>query len=185
MIVLDACVCAEKIYHGWQDKLNGDFIGIDIRKGNFSHKYPSNYTEIKVIIKPTVLADMKFLPFQDSSIDSIVFDPPHMDCGLTGFMAKSWGSWTQSETIRTLRVVNDEFSRVLKVPGTIVLKIMPRSFPLYETLLKNFVFYLPIQTKRSIGAWKNKQDREAALWAVGMKKDIAFASLDDKKMVKT
>lgn len=169
-MILDVTVGARKIYRGWDKKLNDPLIGIDVRKGDFSvPKLKSQWAEIKIVIEPTVLADMKHLPFQDNVFEAIIFDPPHMDVGLDTWLGKKWGSWNQNETIQTLRQVNCEFFRVLKkLGGFLILKVMPRQFPLYETLLTNFTFFLPIYTYRARGSFRNPKPRaDAALWAIG------------------
>lgn len=166
-MILDACCGAEKIYQGWQENLGDDFISIDIRKGDFSIKTSKNCATVPGIVKPKVLADMKFLPFKTGSIDEIVIDPPHMHCGLTGFMGKLWGSWDQKETVETLKAVNIEFKRVLTPKGRLTLKIMPNLWEVYKKLLSNFVFYLPIQSVRAQGCMKPKELRFAAFWAIG------------------
>lgn len=166
-MILDACVGAQKIYQGWQAELGDEFIGIDLRKGDFSYQTKASVAKVPVIVKPKVLADMKHLPFKDGSMDEIVIDPPHMDCGLTGFMSKAWGSWDQKETVETLKIINDEFKRVLTPKGRLTLKIMPHLWPTYKALLSNFVFYLPIQSVRAQGCMKPKELRFAAFWAIG------------------
>jgi len=166
-LILDATLGSKRIYHGWDKKINENLVGIDIRRGNFSYKTKSMWTTTKVDIEPTVLADMTFLPFRDHSFNLIVFDPPHTEFGLNSFMNLVYGSWTQTHTIRTLRLCNEEFSRVLRPPGILILKVQPKSFPLYETLLKNFCFFLPIQTKRARGLFmKKEKEQDAALWAI-------------------
>jgi ubiquinone/menaquinone biosynthesis C-methylase UbiE len=166
-MILDVCVGGEKIYQRWQENLGDEFLSIDIRKGDYSYQTKASVAKVPVVVKPKVLADMKYLPFKDGSMDSIVCDPPHMDCGLTGFMAKAWGSWDQKETVATLKVANKEFSRVLKPHGTLILKIMPNLWPTYKKLLSNFIFFLPIQSVRAQGCMKPKELRFAAFWAIG------------------
>lgn len=166
-LILDAAVGAKRMYHGWHKKLDGELVGIDIRKGHFSYRTKSMWTTTRVDIEPTVLADMKHLPFRDHSFNLIVFDPPHTEFGLASFMNLAYGSWTQTDTIRALRACNEEFSRVLRPPGILILKVLPKSFPLYETLLNNFCFFLPIQTKRARGLFmKTEKEGDAALWAL-------------------
>jgi ubiquinone/menaquinone biosynthesis C-methylase UbiE len=169
-LVLDACCGAEKIYQGWNKRLGDNFIGIDIRKGDFSYSGENNWTKNEVLIKPTVLANMTALPFKDHVFDCIICDPPHLKCGENSHMAKYYGSWSQTDIIRTMRGANSEFARVMKPSATLILKILPEKLPLYQTLLKNFYFFLPIYTKRLRGSMKNpKGEKDAALWAVGLR----------------
>lgn len=166
-MILDVTVGAHKIYCGWEKKLNDPLIGIDIRKGDISYKNENMWRAWTRSINPTVLADMRFLPFHENVFDAIIFDPPHTNASLDTWIAKAYGSWTQHETIQTLRMANDEFIRVLRPRGTLILKVMPRQFPLYETLLKNFTFFLPISTYRTRGSFQDKRKSQAALWAIG------------------
>lgn len=186
-LILDVAVGSRKMYHGWDKRLGAaQFIGMDIRKGDFSIRqkdYPDcvkkgNLWKDHIIkIFPTLQADMRYIPLKDQIVDVIVFDPPHLDRGLDTFFGHYYGSWSQTEVIRTCRMANEEFKRVLRPMGLLILKIMPRDFPLYETLLKNFCFFLPIQTKRSRGSLKKKSvlsDAEAALWCIGiLKMDVS------------
>ena len=124
-MILDTCCGAEKIYQGKQSQLSDSkYITIDVRKGDFSYKSVGSIAETKIIVNPVVLADMRYLPFKNNIFDTIVCDPPHMDCGLTGFMGKAWGSWGQQETIDIMKMANVEFSRVLKSSGSLILKVM-------------------------------------------------------------
>ena len=169
-MILDVCCGAEKIYHGNQLQLPTDeFITIDIRRGDFSYKTKSSLAETKNIIKPKILADMRYLPFLDRTIDIIVCDPPHMDCGLTGFMGKAWGSWGQQETINIMSIANAEFSRCLKPYGTLILKSMPDIFTRFKKTLCDFTFFLPIQTVRARGCMESKEAKKAAIWYIGIK----------------
>jgi len=170
-MILDATVGSRKIYCDWDKKLNDPLVGIDIRKGDFSRDSEACWSKQEVIIKPTVLADMKSLPFQDQSFEGIVFDPPHTDAGLNTWLGKYYGSWDQHETIQTLKMVNNEFARVLIPKGFLFLKIMPKQRSLYETLLKNFIFFLPISTYRARGSFqKDLGKRKGALWTIGQAK---------------
>ncbi len=115
---------------------------------------------------------MKHLPFKDNIFNLIICDPPHMRVGLGSWLEKKWGNWTQSDVIRTMKICNDEFVRVLTSNGFLILKVMPRDFPIYETLLKNFVFFLPIPTERSRGCFsKPLPKRKGALWSIGRSKE--------------
>jgi SAM-dependent methyltransferase len=167
MLILDATIGSKKIYHSFDKNITEELIGIDIRKGDFSYKYPSQWTEIKVVILPTIQCDMKFLPFRDSIFDLIIFDPPHCSPSNSG-TCKLYGGWTEHERITTSRAVNLEFDRVLKNNGFLILKCLEKQFRLYETLLKNFKFFLPIYTEARRGAWK--PTGKGAIWAIGCKK---------------
>lgn len=172
MLILDVTVGSRKIYHGWDKKLSEQLVGVDERKGCFDFKTKGQWAPTKVSIQPTVRADMKYLPFKPKVFNGLIFDPPHLDLSLESFMTKAYGSWTTQETVRTLRAANLEFARVLKEQSWIILKVLPDKFPLYETLLNKFLFFLPIQTKRIQGSIKNpRPERDAALWAIGYLKE--------------
>lgn len=172
-MILDVCCGAEKMYHGSQSQLaTNEFITIDIRTGDFSYKSKSSVTTTSVIVKPKILADMRYLPFKDDTFDIIVCDPPHMDCGLTGFMYKAWGSWNQQETIDIMKLANLEFSRCLRKNGTLILKVTGEIAPRYKKMLKNFKLFLPIQTIRARGCMKPKAEKNAGLWYIGINNKI-------------
>ena len=174
-MILDVTVGARKLYHGWDKNLGDELIGIDIRKGDFSIEDEHHWAKAEVIIHPTVLADMRWLPFRENIFDCIIFDPPHMECGLTSWLGKYYGRWTQSESIQITRKANEEFKRVLRPRGLLVLKVMPKQFRTYEAVLKNFVFFLPITTYRARGAYgKEFRKQEGALWAIAQAKQLDF-----------
>lgn len=157
------------MYDGWNKKLGDELVGIDLRQGDFSVKSAYGWDKSRigvseVIIKPAVQADMKFLPFKEDVFEAIIFDPPHTDAGLGSWIWKKYGSWSKVETIRTVRAANDEFKRVLKKGGLVIVKTYRDRWLLYETLLKNFVFFLPIE--RRTGAY-TKRSKRKILWAVG------------------
>lgn len=169
MKVLDACCGLEKMYHGLQKGLGDNFITIDIRKGDYSYK-SINHPK-KIIISPMIIAKMDSLPFKPGCFDIILCDPPHMNCGLTGFMGKTWGSWNHKETVTTMSLANIEFSRCLKPTGMLILKIMGDRKELYLQLLDRFMFFLPIQTIRARGFIHTQQETEGAIWYIGIQKE--------------
>jgi len=181
MLILDTCVGAAKMYKGREKLLKDSFISIDIRKGDFTLKVDEDYNrtsdisqrvaDVPVIIKPHILANMKYLPFKEKIFDVIICDPPHL-IGTSGFMVKQYGGWKdKNERIVTFYRANIEFARVLKDNGTVILKIMPDQVNSYEQLLTNFIFYLPIQTIRQQGCINTKESKLAAIWLIGIKKD--------------
>ena len=171
MLILDACVGSEKIYQKRNKLLKDCFIGIDIRKGDFSIPKDNHYLSAsEIIVKPTILANMKTLPFKDNIFDVIICDPPHLS-SVTERYNRYYTSWSKIETISTIYKANIEFNRILKKNGTLILKILPESINRYESLLNNFIFYLPIQTVRPKGCIKSKEAKLAAIWLIGIKKD--------------
>jgi len=175
MRILDVCVGAAKIYQGMQEQLDDNFVSIDIRKGDFSFQHGSMVAPTKIIVKPTIIADMRYLPFQDGVFDGVVADPPHLDCGLVAFMGKAYGSWDQHEIIAVMKKANLEIARVLREHGSFTLKIMNKDKDRYLSLLKNFVFYLPVQTFRVRGCMPSKESKNGAIWLLGIKKEMAIS----------
>lgn len=166
-MILDACCGAMLMYQNWNERLGDELVSIDIRKGDFSiPKMAGNWAEQKVIIQPTIRGDMKFLPFRDNVFDAVVLDPPHLDVGLGSFMDRKYGCWSQTDLIRTLKAVKIEFERVLKPNGFLFIKSRRKYWLFFETLLKNFTFFLPIE--RRSGAFRYKGTK--ILWAVGQLK---------------
>ena len=175
MLILDACVGAEKIYQGMNKLLKENFISIDIRKGDFKPEL-GNYKylgENKIIINPTILADMKYLPFKDETFDVIIMDPPHYSFGKNckTAMALEYGSWTKQDKIVNIYNANKEFKRCLKKNGTLIIKVMSEDKDRYINLFNNFIFYLPIQTIRDRGCMSSKEAKLAAIWLIGILKD--------------
>ena len=174
-MILDACCGAMKMYDGWHKKLGDELITIDIRKGDFSYYSPYGWNPQKqgfteVIVRPTVKADMKYLPFRENIFDAVIFDPPHLDVGKGSNLDKLYGSWTRTECIKTLVAVNEEFKRVLKPRGFIIMKVRRKYFfSIFEPLLTNFCFFLPIE--RRSGAYHKKDGKHRRiLWAIGQLK---------------
>lgn len=165
-MILDACCGSMKMYNKWHERLGGDFVSIDIRRGEFQNPHNTHFDKIKV--KPMVQADMKHLPFRENIFDGIVFDPPHMDAGLGSWVYIYYGYWTQRETIRALKAVNQEFRRCLKNKGFLAMKIDSSHRRLFETVLSNFVFFLPILIPS-----KSNRTRREVLWTIGQLKDAA------------
>jgi len=180
-MILDATIGSRKIYRGLDKRINGELIGIDVRKGDFSIDEPTKWAKQEVIIKPTILADMKYLPFKAEAFHLIVFDPPHTEAGLNSWLYNYYGSWTEHERILTLRKANKEFARVLKQNGFLILKVMPDQLQLTEYLLNNFTFFLPIYTYRSRGSYSDPQGKQkGAIWAIGLKNPVKEVLIKDE-----
>ena len=178
MLILDACVGAANIYYNRERLLKDDFISIDIRKGDFTEEYnkyrpigKSAISKENIIIKPIILANMKYLPFKEKIFDVIICDPPHLNISKNTFMGVKYGSWNKNERTATIYRANMEFARVLKDNGMLILKILPEVKDNYESLFTNFIFYLPIQTIRDRGCMSSKEAKLAAIWLIGILKD--------------
>lgn len=178
MLVLDACVGGAKMYDGYHRNLGDAFVSIDIRKGIWLQESDKRLVKKPLIVKPTVLADMKKLPFRDGVFDEIDIDPPHFSCGLHSFLRLYYGSWTQTELKESIINANAEFARALRPNGMLVLKIMPTDREVYEKLFNNFVFHWPIKTVRPSGICKgSRKEENAALFLIGLKKDVVNLSV--------
>jgi len=172
MLILDACVGAEKIYQGMNKLLKENFISIDIRKGDFSYEPKYNrIAKTTVIVKPLILADMKHLPFKDKIFDVIICDPPHMQLSEKSMMYAEYGSWTKNDKIVSFYKTNEEFKRCLKPNGILIVKIMPEDKDRVISLFNNFIFFLPIQTIRPHGCITPKETKLGAVWLIGILKD--------------
>jgi hypothetical protein len=170
-MILDACCGSLKIYNGWFGNLGEEFITVDKRHGDFSFKKEGNWGKSEVIVKPTVCADVRYLPFKDGVFNGIVCDPPHLECSATSNLGIYYGSWSETDTIRHLRLMDPEFDRVLTQSGFLFLKIMADRKNIYLTLLKHFNFFLPIQLKRPRGCFgRNKGEVDGALWMIANKR---------------
>jgi hypothetical protein len=173
MLVLDACVGGAKMYDGWHKNLGDAFVSIDIRKGIWLQESDKRLVKKPLIVKPTVLADMKYLPFKDGVFDEVDIDPPHFACGLHSFLRLYYGSWNQAELKESIIKANVEFARALRPNGILILKIMPADLEVYQKLLTNFIFHWPIKTVRPSGICKgSRKEENSALFCIGIKKDI-------------
>jgi len=167
-MILDACCGTKIMYHGREKIIGDELISIDIRKEEETiiGTRKGNIKRIRNV-KPTVMADMKHLPFKDSVFKAVIFDPPFLDLSLGRFFRNMYGSWTKKETIQHLRAVNIEFKRVLEPEGMLLLKVFRKNFQLYEVLLANFTFFLPIEYKS-----KSNLSSEVTGWYIAVQKDL-------------
>jgi hypothetical protein len=173
VLVLDACVGGALMYDGWQSNLEDSFISIDIRKGSYTQTHDKRWSTKTLEVKPTLLADLKKLPFKNNVFDSIVFDPPHFACGINSFLRGYYGSWNQQEVKESLKAANLEFARVLKTNRSLLLKIMPTDLDLYLKMLSNFGFYMPMKTVRPAGICTGtRKEQNSAIFCLGIKKDV-------------
>lgn len=178
MKTVDVCCGTERIYNGMQEVLGDDFITLDVRKLDVALNYASRYTPIKIKIDPDILSDMRTLPFPNKTVGAIVCDPPHLKFGLSSFMAKQYGSWSEKETIDIMKVANIEFARILNDTGHLFLKIMPERKDLFMKTLTHFRFFLEIPTVKRNGA----DQKQGATWYVG---EVAINANQQTKEEKT
>jgi len=144
-MILDACCGALLMYDNMHKNLGDNFVYVDIRVEP-EQDYGKIHIYCKAIkaIRPLIKASMTHLPFREHIFDAIVCDPPHLTEGLESFMGKKYGAWSIKEIVKNIRPANDEFKRVMKPNGLLLLKIMAERFGLYEYLLNNYTFFMPI-----------------------------------------
>lgn len=161
-VILDACCGSRSMYKGMDKRLEDNFIYIDVRKQEgMNYGKHTVYHDAIQPIKPLIMADMQYLPFKDNLFSAIICDPPHLEEGLGSFMGIKYGVWSKREVIYTMRQANIEFKRVLQPNGILILKIFSSKQVVYEALLTNFTFFLPIEHKS-----KSNLSREKIGWYV-------------------
>lgn len=170
-MILDACCGSLKLYNGWFGNLGEEFITVDKRRGDFSFKPEGHWGKSEIIVKPTVCADVRYLPFKAGIFNGIVCDPPHLETSESSYLGIYYGSWSETDTIQHLKFMDPEFARVLASNGFLFLKIMGDRKNIYLELMKHFNFFLPIQLKRPRGCFgKNKGEVDGALWMIATKR---------------
>lgn len=101
----------------WFDKENPNVVFADIRKEDLDLNYGNRTRHIR----PDKLHDFRKMDFPDESFSLVVFDPPHLNAGKTGYMGKKYGSL--EKTWRAdLKAGFDECMRVLRPYGTLIFK---------------------------------------------------------------
>lgn len=72
-------------------------------------------------IRPDLVADVTCLPFDDGAFPLVVFDPPHLFAGSTGWQSKKYGALPKEWTEWMTKAFS-ECWRVLSKNGTLVFK---------------------------------------------------------------
>jgi len=112
--ILDAC-CGSRMF--WFDKQNPNVIFADIRKEDLD----LNHGNRTCHIRPDKLHDFRKMDFPDNTFSLVVFDPPHLRAGLSGYMGKKYGSLEKTWPV-DLKAGFDECMRVLRPQGTLIFK---------------------------------------------------------------
>jgi len=166
-MILDACCGGKSMYHSLNNQFTQDeIVYIDIRKGTFTCPYKGT---IAAVIKPTILADCKHLPFRDNTFRLIIFDPPHLSTLWKSDLEARYGSIDVANFRLMLRAVNEEFYRVLKIQGILLTKTLDRQrrSSYMRPFLSNFKCLLDIDY-RSKG--KENTSQNTTHWHVFIKK---------------
>lgn len=103
MRILDA-TCGKRIM--WLQKYHPDVVYLDIRP----------------LVKPQIVADVCYLPFQDKVFDLVIFDPPHVNMGKNSKMGQRYGAFTMAYIRYAVAAGFVEISRVLKDDGAVLFK---------------------------------------------------------------
>ena len=113
--ILDAC-CGSKMF--WFDKKNEDTIFMDNRTLE-----DTLCDGRRLIIKPDIVADFRYMPFDDNTFYLVVFDPPHLkQAGKNSWLAKKYGTLDKDAWPQDIRQGFNECMRVLKPNGTLIFK---------------------------------------------------------------
>ncbi|MDO4432025.1 MAG: methyltransferase domain-containing protein [Aerococcaceae bacterium] len=114
MKILDAC-CGSKLF--WYDKNNPYTTFMDIRQEQFKIHGK------KIDVQPDVVADFRYMPFEDNTFDLVVFDPPHLIwAGPNSVMKAQYGRLDKNSWPEDISKGFDECMRVLKPTGTLIFK---------------------------------------------------------------
>ncbi|MGX7202372.1 methyltransferase [Enterococcus plantarum] len=143
--ILDAC-CGSRMF--WYDKQNKDVLYMDNRQLDDTL---CDGRSLKV--EPDVVADFRFMPFDDNSFYHVVFDPPHLiKAGESSWLAKKYGKLDESNWKSDIKQGFDECMRVLKTNGTLVFKWNEDQIKLAEIL--KVIDYEPLYgNKRAKTHW--------------------------------
>ena len=144
MKILDVC-CGSKLF--WFDKDNEYTTYMDIREESFEIHGK------KVNVTPDVVADFRDMPFEDSTYDLIVFDPPHLKwAGPNSIMKAQYGQLDKDNWPDDIKQGMSECMRVLKPTGTLIFKWNEAQVPLKDVL--SAIPYRPLfGNKRSKTHW--------------------------------
>jgi SAM-dependent methyltransferase len=133
--ILDATCGGRSIWHT-DNKNRDDVLYIDKREEEPGFTGQENRT---FSIEPDEVQDFRDLPYDDSSFDLIVFDPPHVirENGmqnLSGYIDKSYGALHAETWQADLRNGFEELFRVLEDGGVLIFKFANRAADFREVL---------------------------------------------------
>lgn len=137
--VLDMC-CGSRMM--WFDKSDSRTVFVDKRNEYHEMHRPKRNTVEFTETKPDILSDFTALPFNNSTFELVVFDPPHfVRSGKPGFLAMKYG-WLPGNWKDVLRKGFSEGFRVLKNSGILIFKWTATENPVSEIL--NLTNYTPL-----------------------------------------
>lgn len=109
----------------WFQKNHPHTIFFDKRDADYAQVMGTNPSERHIHIHPDVLGNFTVLPFEDSSFNLVVFDPPHLvqRGGENSWTQKKYGYYeTEEEALRSAVQGIREGMRVLKPRGVLIFK---------------------------------------------------------------
>jgi len=112
-------------------------------------KIPDVFIDIRKEVKPTMLADLKHLPFKNNIFELIFFDPPHTQLGKNSIMLNHYGTLTTSQFNLLVIYANSEFDRCLKENGKVIVKLCDRNNRI-NMLNRSFKNFRLIKTQLSL-----------------------------------
>lgn len=113
--ILDAC-CGGKCF--WFNKNHPNTLYIDNRIAEHGHcPHRASHS-----VKPDIVMDNTAMTFKDKTFKLVVFDPPHMVCGKTGWQWAKYGAINKETWAEDLKKGFDECWRVLEDFGVLVFK---------------------------------------------------------------
>ncbi|MCL5458068.1 class I SAM-dependent methyltransferase [Loigolactobacillus coryniformis] len=127
--ILDVC-CGSRMF--WFDRHNPNTTYMDIRSGSFD--FTDRGHTRTVDIRPDVIGDFRSIPFDDSTFDLVVFDPPHLiHAGENSWLARKYGKLDETWPF-DIRQGFTECMRVLRPNGFINFKWNEDQIKLSEIL---------------------------------------------------
>lgn len=134
-MILDATCGLKQM---WFQKDDQETIYLDMRYGaiQYSEKQFKRRPDYRNrIIKPTIQADNRYLPFKDGMFDMVLFDPPHMITNIESSEIQHTYSVLHPITwAKDMSIAIKELFRILKPKGFFIFKWAENSAALKEAL---------------------------------------------------
>lgn len=132
------------------------------------------FIDVRRDVLPDGLASNECLPFRNGAFERVEYDPPHVTgvkkhdaYWFTGFGIRFGGWPSESRLLKNMYVVNDEFHRVLRPGGSLVVKWtdIPDQ-PSADFLVKMFTNFLVVSREERISRSGSKN----RVWLVTFKR---------------